>query len=62
MKKAKSKKDSLIRVSIGFPAGLYRALETMAVNKKVSLAWIVRDAAEKYVQKSEQHANGRGEP
>jgi hypothetical protein len=28
---------------------LYRTLEDIARRKKVSLAWVVRDAAEKYV-------------
>ncbi len=37
------------RASITFPPKLYRILENLAREKKVSLAWIVRDAAEKYV-------------
>jgi hypothetical protein len=38
-----------IRASISFPPELYRTLEEIAKQKKVSLAWVVRDAAEKYV-------------
>ena len=38
-----------IRASISFPTELYRALADLARRKKVSLAWIVRDATEKYV-------------
>lgn len=38
-----------VRTSIGFPAELYKALEDIAKEKKVSVAWIVRDAAEQYV-------------
>ena len=38
-----------IRASIGFPAEVYKALEDIAKEKKVSIAWIVRDAAEQYV-------------
>jgi metal-responsive CopG/Arc/MetJ family transcriptional regulator len=34
---------------VSFPAELYRSLEEIAKEKKVSLAWVVRDAAEKYV-------------
>ncbi len=37
------------RVSITFPPELYGTLEQLAKQKKVSLAWIVREAAEKYV-------------
>ena len=38
-----------LRASVSFPADLYSALEQIAKQKKVSLAWVVRDAAEKYV-------------
>jgi hypothetical protein len=38
-----------VRASISFPTDLYKALEEKARQKKVSLAWIVRDAAEKYL-------------
>jgi metal-responsive CopG/Arc/MetJ family transcriptional regulator len=38
-----------VRASISFPPELYRTLEEIARQKKVSLAWVVRDAAEKYV-------------
>lgn len=41
--------NSVLRASVGFPPDLYRTLEKMAKQKKVSLAWVVRDAAEKYV-------------
>jgi metal-responsive CopG/Arc/MetJ family transcriptional regulator len=47
---AKSKKDSKsVRASVSFPRELYETLERMAQGKKVSVAWIVRDATEKYV-------------
>ena len=38
-----------LRASVGFPSALYTALEDLAKEKKVSVAWIVRDAAEQYV-------------
>jgi len=38
-----------VRASISFPAALYETLEGIAKQKKVSMAWVVRDAAEKYV-------------
>lgn len=37
------------RASISFPPQLYRELEHIAKRKKVSVAWVVRDAVEKYV-------------
>jgi predicted transcriptional regulator len=38
-----------VRASIGFPAEMYKSLEDIAKEKKVSVAWIVRDATEQYV-------------
>lgn len=38
-----------LRASVSFPRELYETLEQMAREQKVSVAWIVRDAAEKYV-------------
>jgi predicted DNA-binding protein len=37
------------RTSVSFPRELYQTLEQLAVGKKVTVAWIIRDAAEKYV-------------
>lgn len=37
------------RASVSFPPDLYRTLEEIAKQKKVSVAWVVRDAAERYV-------------
>ena len=45
----KTKSASLVRASISFPPDLYETLDEIAKQKKVSLAWVVRDAAEKYV-------------
>ena len=39
-----------VRASISFPAGVYQTLEEIARRKKVSLAWVVREAAEQYVE------------
>jgi predicted DNA-binding protein len=38
-----------LRASITFPPELYQTLQDLAKKKKVSIAWLVRDAAEKYV-------------
>lgn len=37
------------RASITFSPEIYRTLEQIAKQKKVSVAWVVRDAAEKYI-------------
>ena len=37
------------RASVSFPTDVYHELERIAEAKKVSLAWVVREAAEKYV-------------
>jgi metal-responsive CopG/Arc/MetJ family transcriptional regulator len=37
------------RASVSFPADVYAELELLAAAKKVSLAWVVREAAERYV-------------
>ncbi len=46
-----------VRASISFPPDLYETLEDIAKQKKVSLAWVVRDAAEKYV--ADQRPGGK---
>ncbi|MGA2654119.1 MAG: hypothetical protein ABSF28_26660 [Terracidiphilus sp.] len=38
-----------IRASISFPSEVYETLEIIAKEKKVSLAWVVREATEKYI-------------
>jgi metal-responsive CopG/Arc/MetJ family transcriptional regulator len=43
-------KEGTARASVTFPADLYAELERIAEEKKVSVAWVVRDAAEKYVE------------
>jgi metal-responsive CopG/Arc/MetJ family transcriptional regulator len=45
----KAQSPSWVRASISFPADIYQSLEEIAKQKKVSLAWVVRDATEKYV-------------
>jgi metal-responsive CopG/Arc/MetJ family transcriptional regulator len=37
------------RTSVSFPRDIYQTLEAIAAQKKVSVAWVIRDAAEKYV-------------
>lgn len=38
-----------VRASISFPPEIYQTLEDIARQKKVSLAWVVREAAEEYI-------------
>lgn len=57
MTNAKTKKEKeaalrqvkTARASVTFPRKLYESLEQIAQEKKVSVAWVVREAAEKYV-------------
>lgn len=42
-------RDVLVRATISFPDGIYETLGQIARQKKVSLAWVVRDAAERYI-------------
>jgi hypothetical protein len=37
------------RASITFTPEIYRTIEDLAKRKKVSIAWVVREAVEKYV-------------
>ena len=45
-----------VRASITFPSDLYEVLEKIALKKKVSLAWVVRDASERYVAEENTEA------
>jgi len=38
-----------VRASISFPSDIHEVLEDLARRKKVSLAWVVRDAVERYI-------------
>jgi hypothetical protein len=38
-----------VRATISFPPELYQTLEEIAGQKKVSLAWVVREASEQYI-------------
>lgn len=49
----KARATGAIRASVSFPRGIYGSLGAIARRKKVSLAWVVRDAAEKYVAEEE---------
>lgn len=38
-----------VRASVSLPQTLHAELQQLARDKRVSLAWVIRDAAEKYV-------------
>jgi len=46
----KAPSTAQVRTTISFPPNLYETLETIAKQKKVSPAWVVREAAEKYLE------------
>jgi metal-responsive CopG/Arc/MetJ family transcriptional regulator len=39
----------ITRASVSFPSEVYAEIEKIAAEKKVSVAWVVREAAERYV-------------
>ena len=49
IKKMKAPDTAAVRASISFPPDIYETLESIAREKKVSLAWVVREAAEQYI-------------
>jgi metal-responsive CopG/Arc/MetJ family transcriptional regulator len=59
-KSVKPQSTPAVRASISFPPALYETLEGIAKEKKVSLAWFVRDAAEKYVADHAAEARRHG--
>ena len=49
LQQMKIQSTAQVRATISFPPDVYETLESIAKEKKVSLAWVVRDAAEKYI-------------
>ena len=43
------------RASVTFPPEIYSTLEAIAKSKKVSVAWVVRDAIDKYLSEEQKH-------
>lgn len=44
-----SAKEKIARASVSFPVEHYEELERIAESNKVSVAWVVREAVEKYL-------------
>lgn len=45
----KKRNAAALRASVSFAPDVYRTLEAIAKQKKVSVAWVVRDAVDNYV-------------
>jgi Ribbon-helix-helix protein, copG family len=61
-KGAENETATAVRATISFPPDIYEALEVIAKEKKVSLAWVVRDAAERYLADKWPLFRGQGRP
>jgi predicted transcriptional regulator len=48
-KSSRAKRGRMPRTTVSFPAEIQAQLERLAKQKKVSVAWIVRDAVERYI-------------
>ena len=44
-----AKRTAQVRASVTFPGDHYAELERIAADKKVSVAWVVREAIERYI-------------
>ena len=51
---------SSVRATISFPTDVYATLDEIAKQKKVSLAWVVREATEKYLADKWPLLKGQG--
>jgi metal-responsive CopG/Arc/MetJ family transcriptional regulator len=47
--RAQPAEGNSVRATISFPSEIYQTLEDIAKKKKVSLAWVVREASEQYI-------------
>ena len=48
-RKMKAASTAQVRATLSFPPDVYETLKVIAKQKKVSLAWVVREATEKYI-------------
>ncbi|GHT88483.1 hypothetical protein FACS1894137_16830 [Spirochaetia bacterium] len=64
MNRTIDEKGNVVRATISFPHDIYDSLEKRASQRKVSIAWIVRDAVESYlgepVQRNSVSSGGVG--
>ncbi len=52
-----SNSEETSRISISLPDEVYNVIKQIAVDKKVSIAWVIRDALSEYLSKKEK-SNG----
>lgn len=52
-------KPRATRVSVSLPPDIAQMLQDIATQKKVSVAWVIRDAAEKYISEQWPLFDGR---
>ena len=48
-KHQKGRKSTMPRASVTLPADVHKTLEQIAQEKKVSVAWVIREAVDKYL-------------
>lgn len=63
MNTKKASKESIrphVRASVSFPAEDYEKLEVLAQQKRVSLAWVVREAVRDYLQGKQNFSKETG--
>jgi metal-responsive CopG/Arc/MetJ family transcriptional regulator len=53
---------AVVRASVSFPPDLYKSLNEIARRKKVSLAWVIREAAERYASIEQTTLKSPGRP
>jgi predicted DNA-binding protein len=59
-KNMKADSTAQVRATLSFPPDVYESLKVIAKQKKVSLAWVVREAAEQYLSEKWPLFNGQG--
>lgn len=51
----KESRRAQVRATISFPSDVYANLNIIAREKKVSFAWVIRDAADMYIAERRPH-------
>jgi predicted DNA-binding protein len=59
-KNMKADSTAQVRATLSFPPDVYESLKVIAKQKKVSLAWVVREATEQYLSEKWPLFKGQG--